>query len=175
VETSAVADVIVEHAGKHAWNTWTRNWKTGMEEDLRMSRVDGYTPQKKMGEGSAGTVNETMMLKIWHDAEVAHALHSVGGARTTRKTTRAEESSGASGKKVEGVRGDDGDGLKIPWQEVDQHMKDRNCNCCSNLKNGNTWDICRKTLRSEDVQLSIVRCRGWRSVSTEELQLTGVP
>lgn len=128
---------VVEHAGKHAWNTRTRSWRTGAEEDLRMSRVDGYTPQKKMGEGR-GTVSETTMSKIWHDAEVAHALHFVDGSRTMRKTTRAEESSGASGKKVEDVRDDDGDDLKILWLEVDQHMKDRNCNCCSSLKNGNT-------------------------------------
>jgi len=135
-----VAGAIVEHAGKHAWDTRTRSWKTGVEEDLSMSRVDGYTLQKKTGEGSAGNVSEMMMLKIWHDAEVAHALHSVGGGRTMRKTTRGAESPGASGKKVEDVRDDDEDDLdlKILWLVVDQHMKDRNCNYCSNLKNGDT-------------------------------------
>ena len=132
VETSAAAGAVVEHAGKHAWNTRTRSWMTGVEEGLCKLRVDGYILQTKT-EGSVGTVNEMMMLRIWRDALEVHALHFEGGARTTRKTTRAVESSGASGKEVD-VR--DGDELKLVV--VDQHMKDMNYNCCSNLRNGNT-------------------------------------
>jgi hypothetical protein len=84
------------------------------EEGLCNSKGDEYIPQMKTGEGSAGTVNETMMLKIWHDAEVGRALHSVGGGRTTRMMTGAVESSDASGKKVAGAKDGGGDGLRIP-------------------------------------------------------------
>jgi hypothetical protein len=73
--------------------------------------LDEHIPLTKTGEGSAGTVNETMMLKTWNDAE-AGPLHPVGGAHTTRMTREAAELSDASEKAAD-VR-DDGDDLKMP-------------------------------------------------------------
>lgn len=121
-----------------------RRWTTGVEEGLRSSGVDVYTPLMKTDEGSAGTANETMMLKIWHDAKMGHVLRS--GARTTKMTTReAVGLSDASEKKTRGEADDYENGLKIPWLvAVQVRTKDKSCNYCSNLKNGNTSSIGRR-------------------------------
>ena len=82
-----------------------------MEGDLSKLRMGGYIPLKTE-EGSAGTANERTMLKIWHDAEVAHGLHSEDDDRTKMTSTRAAEPFDAA--KVEDVRDDGENDLKIP-------------------------------------------------------------
>ena len=119
----------------------------------------------KTEEGNLENANETTRLKIWHDAEVGRALHSVGDGHTTRMTTMGAGLPDGSGK-AGGVRVGD---VKIPKPRrgvAQQDMMDRNCSCCSNLRIENTWNIGRlKTSKSSGATV-------YRTLSGREARLS---